>query len=90
LPSLYLSGDRAREWSVTRAMAYGAAIGAVAALFKTLGPFRSAVAGRGLAASLTAGMLEIAAAMIAFAVLCGGASAVRNFIARRLIWPDLR
>jgi hypothetical protein len=90
LPSLYLSGDSARDWSVAHAAAYGAAIGAVAALFKTLGPFHSAAAGRSMPANLTAGVLEIAAATLAFALLCAGAAALRNFLARRLIWPGLR
>jgi len=90
LPSLFLSGDNARDWNIARACAYGAAIGAAAALFKTLGPFRSAAAGRSMADSLTAGVLEIVAATLAFALLCAGAAALRNFLARRLIWPDLR
>ena len=34
LPSLYASGDGARAWSLARAAAYGAGIGALAALVK--------------------------------------------------------
>jgi hypothetical protein len=89
LPSLYVSGDSARDWSVAHATAYGAGIGAVAALFKTLGLFRGAAGGRSFAENLTAGALEITAAIIAFALLCAGAAVLRNFIARRLIWPAL-
>jgi hypothetical protein len=32
---------------------------------------------------------EIAGAVLGFALLCAAATALRNFIARRLIWPDL-
>ena len=38
LPSFYLSGDKGQVWSVARAAAYGGCIGAIAALFKVLGP----------------------------------------------------
>ena len=31
LPSLYISGQGARTWSITRAASYGAGIGALAA-----------------------------------------------------------
>jgi hypothetical protein len=34
--------------------------------------------------------LEIAGIALAFALLCAGAAALRNFIARRLIWPEMR
>jgi hypothetical protein len=34
--------------------------------------------------------LEIAGAALAFALLCAGAAALRNFIARRLIWWEMR
>jgi len=34
--------------------------------------------------------MEIAAAALAFAVLCAAAAALRNFIARRLIWHEGR
>jgi hypothetical protein len=89
LPSLYVSSDSARAWSVARAAVYGAAIGVLAALFKTLGPFRVA-AGGSLAENLTATFLEIAIATLAFATLCAGACALRNFIARRLLWSDFQ
>ncbi len=75
---LFISRDRTRARSVTRAVAYGAGIGALAALFKTLGPRREA-------GSVPADFLEIAAAALAFALLCAAAAALHNFIARRLI-----
>jgi hypothetical protein len=81
LPSLYLSGDKPREWSMTRAAAYGAGLGIIAGLFKTLGPSHQAVA---------TSVPEIAGVALCFALLCAGATALRNFIARRLIWPELR
>jgi hypothetical protein len=85
LPSFYVSGDKARDWSVTRAAALGAGVGLVAALFKILGPLHGALGVGGLAVSIA----EIAGAVVGFAALCAGASALRNIIARRLIWPDL-
>ena len=81
LPSLYVSGDKPRQWSVTRAAAYGAALGAVAGLLKTLAFSHQAIA---------TSVPEIAGAAVGFALLCGGATALRNVIARRLIWPELR
>jgi hypothetical protein len=80
LPSLYVSGDKPREWSVARAATYGAALGAIAGLFKMLIYAHQDVA---------IGVAEIAGAVLGFALLCAGATALRNFIARRLIWPDL-
>ena len=81
LPSLYVSGDKAQAWSLWRAAACGAAVGAAAALLKTLGPSHQ---------TLTASLPEIAAAALGFALLCLGAAALRNLLARRLIWPDIR
>jgi hypothetical protein len=80
LPSLYVSGDKPREWSVTRAATYGAALGAVAGLFKML-----IYSHQHIAISVP----EFAGAVLGFALLCAGATALRNFIARRLIWPEL-
>jgi hypothetical protein len=82
LPSLFISGDSRRTWSKTRAAAYGAGIGALAALFKTLGPLHEA-------GSAWVHFLEITAAALVFALLCAGAAALRNFITRRLIWPEM-
>jgi hypothetical protein len=79
IPSLYLSKDVARPWSVARAAAYGAGIGAFAALFKAFGPPHAA-------GPLAITFLQIAGATLAFALLCAGAAALRNLIAQRLIW----
>jgi len=81
LPSLYVSRDKPREWSVTRAAAYGGVLGIAAGLFKTLGLTHQAIA---------TSVPEIAGVTLCFALLCAGATALRNFIARRLIWPELR
>jgi uncharacterized membrane protein len=81
LPSLYVSGDKPREWNIARAATYGAALGAVAGLFKTLALTHQAVA---------RSVPEIAGVTLGFALLCAGATALRNVIARRLIWPELR
>jgi hypothetical protein len=83
LSSFFVSADRARPWSVARAAAYGAGIGALAALIKTLGPLHGA-------GSPAARVLEIAEIGAVFALLCAGAALLRNFVARRLIWPELR
>ena len=84
LPSLYASAERAQPWSARRAACYGAGIGAIAALFKTFGPLH----GPGAAVHAGAHMLAIAVAAAAFALLCAGAAALRNFIARSLIWHE--
>lgn len=83
LPSLFATEKTARAWSVSRAAIYGAAIGALAALFKTLGPLHAG-------GSAAARVLEIAGATLAFALICAGAALARNLIARRLVWPKLR
>ena len=81
LPSLYVSADKPRQWSIARAAAYGAGLGAIAGLFKMLIYSHQHVA---------VSVAEFAGAVLAFALLCAGATALRNFIARRLIWPELR
>ena len=86
LPSLYHSSEDARARSVVHAAAYGAGVGAIAALFKTLGPLRVANA----AGSLAGSVAEIASAAVVFALLCAGAAALRNIVARRVVWPDER
>ena len=78
IPSLYLSKDAVRPWSISRAAAYGAGIGALAALFKAFGP------GHGTIPPVETA-LQIAIAIPGFAILCGGAAALRNLVARRLI-----
>jgi hypothetical protein len=90
LPSFYSSGDKVRAWSAGRAAAYGAGLGALAALLKILSPLHQAISvGDTAGTSLVAGIPEVVGAALAFALLCAGASALRNFIARRLIWPEV-
>ena len=86
LLSLFQSSENAQAWNVVRAAAYGAGIGALAALFKTLGPLRATNA----AASFTHSAAEIVGVAVVFALLCAGAAALRNLVARRLIWHDGR
>jgi hypothetical protein len=80
LPSLYASGDGARAWSLVWAATYGAGIGALAALVKMFALHARDAAGTSI--------WEIAGAALALALLCAGAAALRNFLARRLIWPQ--
>ena len=80
LPSLYVTQDKTREWSVARAALYGAVLGIVAGAFKTFGPSHQAIA---------TSVPQIVGATVAFAALCAGAAALRNVIAQRLIWPKL-
>jgi len=88
-PSLWNSAEQVQTWSLARAAAYGAAIGALAAGLKTLSALHGVAGLTGPAAkNAILNVPEIAAATIAFAVLCAGAAALRNFIARRLIWPQ--
>jgi hypothetical protein len=88
LPSFYLSNDTARAWSVVRAAAYGAGIGAVAALFKVLGPSHGPFAGSISPSGFLPGLPEIVSAALGFGLLCAAAAALRNFIAQKLIWPQ--
>ena len=85
LPSLYKSGDNASAWNVARAAACGGVIGIFAAVFRLFGPMHDAAG----PAFFNARILEIAGAALAFAALCAGACALRNFLARHLIWPEL-
>jgi hypothetical protein len=78
LPSLFRSEEEARPWSVPRAALYGAGVGLVAALVKTLGPFHAEPA--------LPLVLEICVAVGAFALLCAGAALLRNLMAQQL--PD--
>jgi hypothetical protein len=84
-PSLFTATGHPRAWRVTRAAAYGALIGAAAGALKTFGPLRGAAA-----VNLGAALVEIAGVTLAFALLCAGASMLRNFIAERLIWTEGR
>jgi hypothetical protein len=82
-PSLHRSEPNAQSWSVGRAAAYGAFIGALAALFKSWAPLRltAEIPSHGLSAVA----IEVAAAAIGFALLCAAAAALRNFLARQLV-----
>lgn len=80
LPSFYKSAPPGQAWSISRAGAYGAMLGAVAALFKTLGPLAP-----GGGKTLTNSVLEIALAAAGFALLCAAAAMLRNFISRHLV-----
>lgn len=79
LPSFYKSNAPDRAWNVVHAACYGAAIGALAAIFKTLGPLRA-----GTAFNLFGNLTEIVLAALAFALLCVAAATLRNYLVRRL------
>jgi hypothetical protein len=64
-------------WNTGRAMIYGAAIGCAAAAVKLFAPWSEPH-------TLLAVAEELVGAALAFALLCGLAAALRNFIARRL------
>jgi hypothetical protein len=81
-PSLHRSEHEARNWSLVRAGGYGAAIGAAAAAFKTLGP--PSVTGGGFAGGRFGVAAEIVGAALVFALLCMAAAALRNILVRRL------
>ncbi len=66
------------SWNTGRATAYGAAIGVVAAAFKLFAPWSGPL-------TVSAAAREFVGAALAFALLCGVAAALRNFIVRRLI-----
>ena len=70
-------------WNTGRSMLYGAVIGALAAAVKSFAawsePHPFATVAR-----------ELSGAALAFALLCGVAAALRNFIVRRLIRPEVQ
>jgi hypothetical protein len=70
-------------WNTGRAMAYGAAIGFVAAAFKMFAPWSEPHSTAAIAR-------ELVGAALALALLCGVAAALRNFIVRRLIRPEIQ
>jgi len=76
LPSLFDSYGDSRPWGVPRAAAYGAAIGALAAIVKMLEPAHHAGA-------LVAKLIEIPAAALAFAALFAAGAALRNALVVR-------
>ncbi len=83
LPSLFASEEKVQAWRVSHAAGYGAAVGALAAVFKIFGPLHASWFG-------ATPIWDIAAAVFGFALLCAGAALLRNAVARRLIWPNLR
>lgn len=85
LPSFYRSQDADRPWNPAYAALCGAGIGAVAGLLKTVNPFRVAPP-----ETLINHLIDIAVAALGFALLCAAAAALRNFIARHLIWDGHR
>jgi hypothetical protein len=85
LPSLYKSSGSEHPWNVARATCYGAALGALAALFKTMGPLRAGGSG-----TVIDHLLEIALAALGFALLCCAAAMLRNRIVRHLVAEDDR
>ena len=72
-----------RAWNTIRATAYGGAIGLIAALIKSFAPWSDAQSGSAIAK-------ELVGATLAFALLCGLAAALRNFILRRLTRSESR
>jgi hypothetical protein len=65
-----------------RATAYGGVIGFIAAAVKSLAPWGEAPSSPPIAK-------ELIGATLAFALLCGLAAALRNFIQRRLTGSEL-
>ncbi len=70
-----------QAWNTTRATVYGGAIGLAAALVKCFAPWSDTQSGAAIAK-------ELIGATLAFALLCGLAAALRNFILRRLTGPE--
>ena len=66
-----------RAWNTMRATAYGGAIGLAAALVKSFAPWSDTPSGPAI-------VKELIGATLAFALLCGLAAALRNFIQRRI------
>ena len=66
-----------QAWNTMWATADGGAIGLVAALVKSFAPWSNTQSGSAIAK-------ELIGATLAFALLCGLAAALRNFILRRL------
>jgi hypothetical protein len=72
-----------RPWNTMRAIGYGGAIGLAAAALKLIAPWSESQSGLAIAK-------ELIGAALAFALLCGIAAALRNFIRRRLFGPEIR
>jgi hypothetical protein len=72
-----------RTWNTMRATAYGGGIGLAAAAIKLFAPWSEAQSGSAI-------VKELIGATLAFALLCGLAAALRNFIQRRLMESESR
>jgi hypothetical protein len=72
-----------REWNTLRATVYGGAIGLAAVAIKSFAPWSDVQSGSGVAR-------ELLGATLAFALLCGLAAALRNFIQRRIAGSELQ
>jgi hypothetical protein len=72
-----------REWNTLRATVYGGAIGLAAAAIKSVAPWSDVQSGSAI-------VRELLGATLAFALLCGLAAALRNFIQRRITGSDLQ
>jgi len=72
-----------RPWNTMRAIGYGGALGLAAAAIKLFGPWSEPHSGLAIAK-------ELIGAALAFALLCGVAGALRNFIRRRLLGAKIR
>jgi hypothetical protein len=70
-----------KPWNSARAMLYGAVIGGGAAAFKLMAPWSDPH-------SVAAIAKELIGAALAFALLCGLAAALRNFVVRRLVGTE--
>jgi hypothetical protein len=70
-----------RPWNSARAMLFGALIGGAAAAFKLMAPWSEPHSATAIAEELTG-------AALAFALLCGLAAALRNFVVRRLVGTE--
>jgi hypothetical protein len=70
-----------KPWNSARAMLYGAVMGGVAAAFKLMAPWNEPHSAGAIAEELTG-------AALAFALLCGIAAALRNFVVRRLVGTE--
>jgi hypothetical protein len=80
LPSFYKSNGSDRAWNIAHAACYGAVIGALAAIFKTVGPLRA-----GAVFNLIGNLTEIILAALAFALLCVAAAMLRNYVVQELM-----
>jgi hypothetical protein len=72
-----------KPWNSARASLYGALIGGAAAAFKLMAPWGAPHSAAAIAEELTG-------AALAFALLCGLAAALRNFVVRRLVGTETR